>query len=149
MPTLVPDVPGDYVARLLVSDGRTTSAPAFVTLTAISLSPQCHTLLVEPTATCGFSPCVLVRFTSTGTCQQRTCVEAVAARLRAVGIDARALVSSPLPDVPGCVGFRPDIAGTAAGAQCLVEVLGPTFRTEQQIGANCRADGFPYNVRVN
>lgn len=82
-----------------------------------------------------------------GTCQGE-CAEAVAESLRAEGI----AVLGPSANLPAgfplaCVGFRPDIGGTAEGAQCLVDFLGPPYRLEDPIeNINCRVDGFPYNV---
>lgn len=38
-PTLVPDLPGDYVIRLVVNDASLSSAPALVTITAVNMAP--------------------------------------------------------------------------------------------------------------
>ena len=147
-PTFVVDEPGIYVVQLIVNDGLADSAPDTVTVLATNLTARCRELLVAPATGCGISPCVLVRFTETGNCQQIECAESVAAILRAEGIDAEAPDVNPLPDPPGCVGFRPDIAGTEEGAQCLVDLLGPPHQLESQLEQDCRVDGFSYNIRV-
>jgi hypothetical protein len=146
-PTFGVDQPGTYVAQLIVNDGTFASNPATVTVIATRLTARCRELLVAPATGCGISPCVIVRFTASGNCQQIACTESVAATLRAEGIDARA-VDTPLSEPPGCVGFRPDIRGTEEGAQCLVDLLGPPYHLERPFGQSCRVDGFSYNIRV-
>jgi hypothetical protein len=47
----------------------------------------------------------------------------------------------------GCVGFSTALGGTAEGAQCLVDFLGPPYRVESSaLGIYCTVDGFPYNL---
>jgi hypothetical protein len=81
-----------------------------------------------------------------GTCQGE-CAESTADSLRAEGITVLG-PSGNLPEgfPPACVGFRPDLGGTAEGAQCLVDFLGPPYQLEDLKEGNCTVDGFPYNV---
>ena len=44
----------------------------------------------------------------------------------------------------GCVGYRPDIGGTEAGAKCIAKVLGYS-----SLVWGCNEDGARYNVRTH
>jgi hypothetical protein len=111
------------------------------------LSPRCQELLVGQNCGTSSISCISLRIPVGGTCQGE-CAESTADSLRAEGITVLG-PSGNLPEQfpPACVGFRPDIGGTAEGAQCLVDFLGPPYQLEDlQEGENCRVDGFPYNV---
>jgi hypothetical protein len=138
----------EFKVQVTDEDGLADTDSVIINVSHVSnLTARCQELLVAPATGCGISPCVIVRFTATGSCQQIACTESVAAMLRAEGIDAIA-VDTPLSDPPGCIGFRPDISGTEEGAQCLVDLLGPPYQLESQLQQNCRVDGFSYNIRV-
>jgi len=76
---------------------------------------------------------------------QGTCASGVRDRLASQGLAAtEGDIGGGAPGPSACVGFRPDLGGTAEGAQRLAQFLGPPYRV-----GPCSGDGFPYIVYTN
>ncbi|WP_295392372.1 hypothetical protein [uncultured Thiodictyon sp.] len=101
------------------------------------LSSDCRALL----SNCGQYNCVMVRTTKTSTCIG-DCVRKFVDRLSAANISAR-MTAADADASAACIGFRADLGGTKAGAECLAGILGAPYR----IG-NCIADGYRYNLKL-
>jgi hypothetical protein len=73
----------------------------------------------------------------------KDCQSHVVGRLYAAGVSVTYDEVTPVAPPLGCVGFRKDIGGTEAGAQCIARLLGYTYNPR-----GCNEDGFPYTVKI-
>ncbi len=150
-PTFVADRVGTYTIELIVNDGTLSSAPNTVTITVPSaLSTVCQGLLVG--AACGTSDsgtCVSVRFFVGSSGGEASATQA-SRILQAEGITLSFSNAPLLTDVGSlaCVGWRSDIGtgGNLTGAECLVDLLGSPYQTQNNRPTQCNFDGFPYEV---
>jgi len=146
-PSFPADRVGTYQIKLTVSDGLLESVDTVTVTVPSALSAGCRNLLVGSSCHPGFN-CVSLRF-FTGSENGETNANDVAQVLRAEGITfIGPLVAPLLSDVGSlaCVGWRPDIDGTPQGAQCLADLLGAPYQTQNTLPTQCNFDGFPYEV---
>ena len=150
---IVTSLPADTSANVV--NGTTTHFSTYG-VKASRLSQRAQELLIGDSCSTLAISCISLRVHEDSICKGE-CTESIADMLLGEGITV--LGSAPNPsillssqvEIKACVGFSVGIGGTREGAQFLVDLLGPSYRLDEETfidGIICNVDGFPYSVHV-